>query len=219
MKKQHLILPVGAFLILAFLVAAFMFRRNQAQELEFMARENASLFVRDHSRTFGPEDARVYLVEFTDPACETCAAFHPFTRHLMNANPGKIKVVVRYAPFHAGSDQVVRILEAAGKQGKYWETLELVFRSQEDWAINHRAQPELLWPILPQAGLDVERLQADMNDPAITRIIEQDLADAEALGVQKTPGFFVNGKPLVNFGYQQLQALVESEVKAAYPNG
>jgi protein-disulfide isomerase len=137
----------------------------------------------------------------------------------MNANPGKIKVVVRYAPFHAGSDQVVRILEAAGKQGKYWETLELVFRSQELWAINHQAQPERLWPILPQAGLDVERLQADMNDPAITRILEQDLADAKALGVQKTPGFFVNGKPLVNFGYQQLQTLVESEVRAAYPNG
>ena len=106
-----------------------------------------------------------------------------------------------------------------GNRGSTGETLELVFRSQEDWAINHRAQPELLWPILPQAGLDVERLQADMNDPAITRIIEQDLADAEALGVQKTPGFFVNGKPLVNFGYQQLQALVESEVRAAYPNG
>jgi protein-disulfide isomerase len=184
-----------------------------------MARENAEVFVRDHSRTFGPEDAKVYLVEFTDPACETCAAFHPFTRRLMNAHPGKVKVVVRYAPFHAGADQIVRILEAAGMQGKYWETLDLTLRSQAMWAINHQAQPERLLPILAGAGLDVERLRTDMNSAEITRIIQQDIADAQALGVQKTPGFFVNGKPLVNFGYQQLQDLVESEVRAAYPNG
>ena len=219
MKKQHLAIPVGALLILAFLIAAFFFRQNRAEELEFMARENAELFVRDHSRVYGPADAKVYLVEFTDPACETCAAFHPFTRHLMDEHPGKIKVVVRYAPFHAGADQIVRVLEAAARQADYWQVLDLVLRSQETWAVNHQAQPDRLLPILGQAGLDLEQLQDDMNDPAITKIIQQDLADAQRLGVQKTPGFFVNGKPLVNFGYQQLQALVEAEVLTAYPNG
>jgi protein-disulfide isomerase len=57
-----------------------------------------------------------------------------------------------------------------------------------------------------------------MNDPEIARIIEQDLADAKTLNVQKTPGFFANGKPLQEFGYQQLQQLVESEIRANYPN-
>jgi protein-disulfide isomerase len=184
-----------------------------------MARENAELFVRGHSRVIGPAEAKVHLIEFTDPACETCAAFHPFTRRLMQAHPGKIKVVVRYAPFHAGADQIVRVIEAAARQADYERVLDLVLRTQETWAINHQARPELLIPILGQAGLDVERLRTDMNDPAITRIIQPDLADAQALGVQKTPGFFANGKPLVNFGYQQLQALVETEVRAAYPNG
>jgi len=75
-----------------------------------------------------------------------------------------------------------------------------------------------LWQFLPQAGLDLDRLRSDMNDPAIARLIEQDMADAKTLQVHKTPGFFVNGKPLVTFGYEQLQQLVESEVRAAYPN-
>jgi protein-disulfide isomerase len=56
-----------------------------------------------------------------------------------------------------------------------------------------------------------------MNDPAIAQIIRQDLADAETLNVRKTPGFFVNGKPLQTFGSQQLADLILSELKANYP--
>lgn len=218
MKREQIVLVVGALLIVAFLVGAYLFRGYRTQELEFMARENSAVFVREHSKTAGADDAKVYLVEFTDPACETCAAFHPFVRQLMSRHPGKIKLVVRFAPFHAGSDQIVKIIEAAALQGRYWETLEVVYRTQAQWAINHQADPERLWPLLPQAGLDMERLRVDMNSPAIASIIAQDLADARTLQVQKTPGFFVNGKPLVNFGYQQLQELVETEVRAAYPN-
>ena len=56
-----------------------------------------------------------------------------------------------------------------------------------------------------------------MEDPAITRIIEQDIADAKRLNVTKTPGYFVNGKPLVTFGYRQRQLVdaVEGTIIAA----
>ena len=46
--------------------------------------------------------------------------------------------------------------------------------------------------------------------------MKQDLDDARALNVTRTPGFFVNGKPLKDFGFQQLKALVEEEVRLAY---
>jgi protein-disulfide isomerase len=55
-----------------------------------------------------------------------------------------------------------------------------------------------------------------MNAPAVEKLIKQDLADAKSLDVNKTPGFFVNGKPLQRFGRSQLKALVESEIKAMY---
>jgi protein-disulfide isomerase len=66
------------------------------------------------------------------------------------------------------------------------------------------------------AGIDVEKIKKDMNDPAIEKLIKQDLADADALEVEKTPGFFVNGKPLTSFGRSQLRQLVESEIKENY---
>ncbi len=205
-------------LVLGFLFAMFYYEGEQAEKYSFMARENASLFVREHSQTLGSDDAKVYLVEFMDPACETCAAFSPFVKQIMAAYPGKIKLVLRYAPFHDGADYFVKILEAARKQGKYWETLDVLYKSQPYWASHHNPQPQRAWQFIPKAGVDLSRIQKDMNDPAIAKIIEQDLADAKALNVQKTPGFFVNGKPLQTFGYQQLQDLILSEIRANYPN-
>ncbi len=203
-------------LVMAFLLGSHYYRGKQIEKYGFMAEENAELFVRDHSQTLGSDDAKVYLVEFMDPACETCAAFAPFVKSLMDKHPGKIKLVLRYAPFHHGADDFVRIVEAAKKQGKYWETLDAMFLSQGYWASHSNPQPQRVWEFLPR-DLDLERLKKDMADPEITRIIEQDMADVKALNVQKTPGYFVNGKPLQVFGYRQLQALVEAELKAVYP--
>ena len=165
----------------------------------------------------GSEEAKVYLVKFSDPACETCAAFSPYGKQALEAFPGKIKFVLRYAPFHKGSEDVVRILEAARRQDKFWETLDLLYKKQSNWTQNHRVIISRVWPLLPEVGLDVERVRADMNDPEITKIVEQDLADARALGVRRTPGFFVNGKPLEPFGARPLVELIRSELRIQYP--
>ena len=61
-----------------------------------------------------------------------------------------------------------------------------------------------------------EKIRKDMNDPIIEKIIKQDIADVKTLNVRKTPGFFVNGKPLTSFGYKQLQELIDSEINKYY---
>jgi protein-disulfide isomerase len=204
-------------LIVAFVFGSSYYKEKQAERIGFMAQENAALFVREHSQTLGSQDAKVYLVEFMDPACETCAAFSPFVKQIVINNPGKIKLVLRYAPFHDGADYFVKILEAAKKQGKYWEALNVMYKSQPYWASHHNPQPEKIWQFLPKAGVDVAQIRKDMNDPAIAKIIDQDMADAKTLNVRKTPGFFVNGKPLRTFGSKQLLQLIQSELDANYP--
>lgn len=205
-------------LFVAFLFANTFYKGKQTEKAVSMAKDSSSVFMREYSQTKGSKDAKVQIVEFMDPACETCAAFSPFVERMMAANPGKIQLVLRYAPFHDGADYFVKILEASKKQGKYWETLKVMYKSQPSWASHSNPQPEKIWEFLPYAGLDLEQLKKDMNDPAIVKIIEQDLADAKTLNVQKTPGFFANGKPLQQFGYEQLQYLVYSEISAKYPN-
>jgi protein-disulfide isomerase len=216
MKKQLIVLISIVILILLYVLGTNIYKSHKVKKYGFMAQENASTFVREYSQTLGSDDAKVYIVKFSDPACETCSAFHPFVKKLMAANPGKIKLVIRYTPFHDGADYFVKILEASKKQGKFWETLDIMYRTQRHWASHHDPKPQLIWRFLPKAGLDLDKIRKDMNNPEIDRIIKQDLADAKTLNVRKTPGFFVNGKPLPRFGYKQLQELVESEINRYY---
>ncbi len=215
--KYILFIFAAVSLVFAFVFASSVYKGKQAIKIAGMAKEKSELFVREHSQTYGSDDAKVYLIEFMDPACETCSAFSPFVKQIIAANPGRIKLVLRYAPFHDGADYFVKILEAAKKQGKYWETLDVMYATQSNWASHHNPQPELIWQFLPKAGLDLEKIKTDMNDPAITQLIAQDLTDAKTLGVTKTPGFFVNGKPLQVFGQNQLKELIDAEIKANYP--
>jgi protein-disulfide isomerase len=216
MKKQLIVLISVVFLIILFVLGTNIYKSHKVKKYGFMAQENASTFVREYSQTLGSDDAKVYIVKFSDPACETCSAFHPFVKKLMAANPGKIKLVIRYTPFHDGADYFVKILEASKEQGKFWETLDIMYRTQRHWASHSDPKPQLIWRFLPKAGLDLDKIRKDMNNPEIDRIIKQDLADAKTLNVRKTPGFFVNGKPLPSFGYKQLQELVESEINRYY---
>lgn len=217
MKKPLILFTAAALLVLLFVGANWFYKNKQSEELGFLAQEEAELFVRPHSPTLGSDEAKVYLVEFMDPACETCRAFSPFVKKIMDENPGKIKLVIRYAPFHDGADYFVRILEAAKKQDRYWQTLAVMYQYQPHWASHHNPQPHLIWRFLEGAGLDLEKIRQDMQDPAISAVIKQDLADAKRLNVSKTPGFFVNGRPLTTFGYMQLQQLIEEELAANYP--
>ena len=215
--KRTLFILTGVVLVVAFFVAASVFRERRAEELGSLAAEQGSLFVRPHSPTLGDEGAEVVLVEFTDPACETCAAFSPLVKRLLEKHPGRIRFVLRYAPFHQGSEEVVRILEAARKQGRFWETLDLLYRSQRTWTQHHQVRLDQVWVVLALGGLDVERLRRDASDTRIGEVIAQDLADAQTLGVRKTPGFFVDGRPLEPFGVEPLVALVEAAVRERYP--
>lgn len=214
-KKNIVLLTCGAMLLL-YMGGVSIYYKKKADKLGFMARTNAQLFVREHSQRIGPEDAKVYIVEFFDPACETCAQMYPMVKDILHQNEGKVQLVMRYAPLHEGADYFVKLLEAAKKQDKYFETLELLYSTQSTWAANHHANPDMVWQFLPQAGLDLVKLRQDIDDPAIAKILEQDMSDARELGVSKTPGFFVNGKPLVEFGYEQLVELVNSEIAANY---
>lgn len=215
-KQMQLFVFAAVFLLLAFVVGALLYNSQKSDAAAEAYQRNKSTFVREHSPMLGNPGAKVEIVEFLDPACETCKQFSPLVKKLMAANPDKIRLYVRYAAFHQGSDQVVKILHAANKQGKFWETLDAVFASQSSWAPNHRPQPQLVMNYIGGVGLDIGRLSQDMNAPEAERIVQQDLADAKTLNVTKTPEFFVNGKPLPSFGADQLRDLVRDALAAAY---
>jgi protein-disulfide isomerase len=213
MKHKTLLIGTVVVLLLAFIVATLVYKTEKLDQSAQLAAANSAALIRMHSPALGRTDAPVVIVEFIDPACETCAALYPLVKGLMAEHPGKIRLVLRYAPFHEGSDQVVAMLEAARLQGKFWPALEALLATQHSWVPHHKVQVAQVWPHLEGLGLNLEQLRADMLAPSIAEIIAQDLADADTLKVTKTPEFFVNGKPLPRFGFDQLKKLVDEALK------
>jgi len=216
-SKNYFYIGGGAFILALFLIGAKLYKDSQREELSFLAKKNSEVFVRSHSPRFGNKDARVFLIEFLDPECESCRMFYPHVKKLIKEFKGKVQLVVRYAPFHRNSKIAIRAIEAARKQGKYWEALALLFKRQPEWGSHHNPKIELIYEFLPSIGLDMEKLRADMKDPAIIEMIDQDLKDLRTLKVRGTPTFFVNGKTPSRFGFSYLKELITEEVKQAYP--
>lgn len=212
-KKPVVVVVVAAFAMLA-LGLWWFFANQNSQSLEAVTVDRTAL-IRPHSPSMGKADAPVVIVEYFDPACETCRTFYPMVKQLMAQHPDRIRLVMRYAPFHKGSDKVVAVLEAARRQGKFWPVLEALLQNQKDWVSNHTARPDLIWPLLDGAGLNMEQLAIDLTAPDLQQVVAQDLADANTLGVSQTPEYFVNGRPLPSFGFEQLQQLVREELARA----
>ena len=213
MNKKWLVISTAAAVVVAFIAGAAFLRERSNQEVTQAAQTNNDAFVRPHSPVFGNPAAKVTIVEFFDPSCETCRAFYPIVKSIVNSSFGQVRLVVRYAALHKGSDTAVKIIEGARQQGRYWEVVEKVLADQPRWAAHDNPQPEMIWDIVKDLGVDVAKAKAAAASPEVEQVLRQDTADMKALKVTGTPGFFVNGTPLRDFGAVQLKALVDEEIK------
>ena len=216
MNRKTLFISVAGLLVLVFAVAVVLYQDYEAEQRNAAASRIQSVAEREGAPTKGPEDAKVTIVEFLDPACGTCRDFYPLVKRLIDQYPGKVRVMMRYAPLHPGSDHVVKMLEAARYQGKFWQSLELLFGNQHRWVVNHKSNPMRALAVLGSAGLDMDRFSADLKRPELVHTIQKDVEDGQTLKVRATPEFFVNGRPMPSFGYDQLSGLVKEAVGDAY---
>lgn len=213
MQKNILVAAAAGILVLGLIAALLNMTREAPQEAESVDATIRAALASDGAPALGEPNAKVHIVEFLDPACETCALFFPMVKNWMNEVPGQIRLSVRHVAFHEGADYAVKVLEASRRQGKYWETLEVLLATQSQWTQHHKVFPERIGPAIAGVGLDMEQLQADMNSMPVLQRFEQDKADAILLKVRQTPEYFVNGRPLPSFGAQQLADLVREELE------
>lgn len=216
MSKKSIFISVAVILLLAFGLATFIYKNHLASQQGTSGPGKSAMFERQSAPIKGAVDAKVTIVEFFDPACETCADFYPLINQLIEKYPGKVRVMMRYAPLHKGSDEVVKMLEAAHLQGKFFPALELLFKNQRRWTINHVSQPNMARGILNGLALDHEKLTSDLSQEAVNKAVQQDIRDVQVFNIRATPEFFVNGKSLPSFGFKQLSQLVDKAVKDAY---
>lgn len=169
--------------------------------------------VRIYSPIIGREDAQVTIVEFFDPSCEACRAFHPYVKQILNQYPDDVRVVLRYAAFHQGSDEAVKILEAARLQDMFIPVLEILLEKQPQWAVHGAPQLDKAWKFAGNAGLDLAKAKNDARNPEIEELLKQEADDIKSVGIRGTPTLFVNGRLLRSLSPKHLRDAVEKEIE------
>jgi protein-disulfide isomerase len=214
MKRKLSLAVTAVIALIIFGAGALLYTQTRQKSVESAAAQQSENLDRPNSPKLGPDNARVTIVEFLDPACETCRAFYPGVKDILRKNPNDVRLVIRYAALHPGSENIVRILEAARRQDKFWPVLEALLEAQPRWASHSSPNLGVAWNTAVAAGLNAQQAQKDILLPELDSLLQQEFRDRTALGVEKTPTFFVNGKPLPSFGYEQLVNLVNRELSA-----
>lgn len=210
-----LVVAVAVTILIAVMATVVIQNEEDAQGAQSADDARAAALASEHSPTTGDPNAPVHIVEFLDPACGTCAVFYPLVKRWLQEMPGKLRLSVRHVPFHRGSEHAVQVLEASREQGLYWETLEALLATQGQWTQNHTVVPERIMPAITSVGLNMDRIRTDMDNADVKQRMEHDQKDAVTLMVRATPQYFVNGRELKDFGYEQLAALVRDELAKA----
>jgi protein-disulfide isomerase len=215
MKKESYIIGGVLFLaVVLFVGVAKYYNKSEvaSNQPAESGRVSSSLLVKDWSPSHGPVMARVVLVEFLDPECESCRAMHPIVKRVLARYEGRIRYVIRYMPYHHNSKLAASWLEAAGEQGKYWQALDALFEAQPAWGSHHAPRPELIPGILKSIGVDVDLAAKAKDNPEFQTRFDQDEKDGVEAGVTGTPTFFVNGKMVMQLGEAPLVSAIESEL-------
>jgi protein-disulfide isomerase len=146
-----------------------------------------------HGHQNGPDDAPVTIVEFSDFECPFCARQAPVLAKLRKKYGDDLRVVYRHYPvlFHPDSVIAAEAGAAAADQGKFWEFHDQVFGN---FGKLSRADLE---QYAKNAGLDVARFRAALDERRFHDSVIAEGASAEALGVDGTPTLFINGQPLI----------------------
>ncbi len=213
-RRTIAIIITAVAALAAFAAAVFLYQRYERQQAAAQAAAQFGVMVREHSPVIGPANAPVTIVEFFDPACEACRAFHPYVKQILAAYPNEARLVIRYVPFHREPSLAgVQILEAARQQQRFEPVMDALMQSQPVWASHSSPATERAWEFARAAGMDLEQARAYVATGAVHKLLEQDVADLQAVGVRATPTFFVNGKPLPQPDPRVLLDMVKREAE------
>lgn len=214
MNRRNMIIGAVAVAAGVFSVGAMLVTQNQIPSNSTPVVSEDTPLIRSYAPVMGNKDAPVTIVEFFDPACEACRAFHPVVKEILEQYPDDVRLVLRYAAFHEGSDEAVGMLEAARIQGVFDPVLEALLEAQPQWANHGAPRIDLAWDAAVAAGLDADAARSDMRSAEIVKRIKQEQADVQTVRVRQTPTFFVDGRPLIKFGADELREMVRLQVEA-----
>jgi len=187
----------------------------------------------DDDPSWGPTDAPVTIIEFSDFQCPYCSRFFSQTYpQIKQQYEGKIRFVYRDFPLasiHPWAETAAEAAGCANDQGKFWEYHDSIFQNQAaitqtyqtaaqsgDTAAGLAAVVEGFKTTATGLGLDATAFGQCLDSSKYAGEIEKDYQAGLSYGVQGTPAFYVNG--LLVSGAQPL-SVFQSAIDAALQQG
>jgi len=145
----------------------------------------------------GKKGAENQIVEFTDYECPACASEADVLKELLQKYPNRIELSLRHMPIpgHKWSKLLAKAVEAAGKQGKFWEMNDEIFAKRDEWLGKEEIKDYVL-EMAGNLGIDKDKFLIDWESKEVETKVTQDFNDGVILGVSSTPTLFVNGKKI-----------------------
>lgn len=162
----------------------------------------------------GAATAPVTIVEYSDFHCPFCRRVQPTLTALLEKYPGQVRLVYKHLPLDGLHPQARRVSEAAwcaGQQDRFWQFHDAVYADTSS-----DASEATLTRYATAAGLDAARFASCLSSPEAKSAVQREVEQGERLGLNSTPGFFVNGREIR--GAQPLEAfvaIVDEELRGA----
>lgn len=167
-------------------------------------------------------DKKHILVEYSDFQCPACKSFHDYMAETFEASnsanntvPKNITFVYRHFPLyqiHPNAFESAYVAESAGKQGKFFEMVNLLFAEQERWTKSKDTETAFI-QLAEKLKLDISRFKTDMKSKAIEDKVKADLSSGENAQIAGTPTYFLDGKKLEITSYEQFKDQLTEALK------
>jgi len=128
---------------------------------------------------------------------------------ILKAYPNDVRFVYKNfpLPFHKNAMPAAKAAVAAGKQDKFWEMHDAIFK-------NYRSlSDDLYMKTAEELGLDVEQFKKDMADASTQDFINQEMKQARAASVRGTPTFYINGKKPQGRSFELYKGIIDGILK------
>lgn len=168
--------------------------------------------------SWGPENAVVKIVDYSDFGCSHCAAFGLNQGKQLRADyeaSGKVRFEFKHMIVGgAVTREAALASECAADQGRFWDYHDALFSRQASSA-NPFTKP-LLKRYAAELGLDAAVFDPCVDNNVHSAKVAADESEARGLGITGTPTFFINGKKIQGaYPYEEFKAEVEAALAAA----
>jgi len=161
----------------------------------------------DTTAGFGPKDAKVHVVEFSDFECPYCARAATAITDLKEKYGDRVRFSYRHFPlsFHPAARPAAEMAQCAVAQDKFWGFHDAVYTAGA-------LDPGSLRGAAEKAGMDLDALDTCMKSGKAGAQVDADMKLATEIGVRRTPNFFINGRAFEGAA-GQLGAAIEAELQ------